>query len=494
MTMRYRCDLAVMGAGLAGFAAAVRAAEQGLSVLVFEKLTDAQHICNSRLTGGIFHVALHGLVDPPALIAERIRNATGGTAEPALVDAVSEDALRLVRWLQLQGIRFMKSGREPWQDFTLAPPALPQFGRQWKGRAGDVMLLTLEARLGKHDGRVLRGHRATRLAMQDGRCTGLEGEAAGGTSFSVDAGAVVVADGGFQASHSLLCEHITPQPAHLKQRNAQTGMGDALSMARAVGACSIGIGHFYGHLLSRTSLDNDALWPFPWADDLARSSIVVGSDGHRIADEGIGGVYLANQIAKLPDPASTFVIFDDATWNGPGRLRAMSANPYMTDAGGKLYSASTLSELAAISGLPQHALAAEVESYNAAIAANDLARLWPPRSEPKSAAWPIRTGPFHALPIVPGITYTMGGIRIDGDSRVLDTNGSPIAGLYAAGAATGGLEGGPRSGYVGGLIKAGVTGLRASEHIAGKHVAGGHINQSINTTGDTHGRSRQATV
>ena len=100
--------------------------------------------------------------------------------------------------------------------------------------------------------------------------------------------------------------------------------------------------------------------------------------------------------------------------------------------------------------------------------AGELARLTPPRSTPKAPALAIAKPPFYALPIVPGITYTMGGIRIDGHARVLDRQGRPMHGLYAAGAATGGLEGGPRIGYVGGLVKSGVTGLRAAEHIASR--------------------------
>jgi fumarate reductase flavoprotein subunit len=73
--------------------------------------------------------------------------------------------------------------------------------------------------------------------------------------------------------------------------------------------------------------------------------------------------------------------------------------------------------------------------------------------------------PFYAVPLCSGITNTMGGIAVDQDGAVLDRNDAPIAGLYAAGGATGGLEGGPSIGYVGGLIKA-VFGLRAAEKIA----------------------------
>ena len=104
--------------------------------------------------------------------------------------------------------------------------------------------------------------------------------------------------------------------------------------------------------------------------------------------------------------------------------------------------------------------------YNAALDAGTTAQLSPARSTRDIKAWPIRTAPFYAARLVAGITYTMGGIAVDGDSRVLDANDNPITGLYAAGACTGGLEGGPAVGYVGGLSKASTTGFCAAEHIA----------------------------
>jgi fumarate reductase flavoprotein subunit len=60
----------------------------------------------------------------------------------------------------------------------------------------------------------------------------------------------------------------------------------------------------------------------------------------------------------------------------------------------------------------------------------------------------------------------MGGIAIDEHGRALRDDGSVVDGLYAAGASTGGLEGGPEVGYVGGLAKGGVTALTIAEHVA----------------------------
>ena len=66
------------------------------------------------------------------------------------------------------------------------------------------------------------------------------------------------------------------------------------------------------------------------------------------------------------------------------------------------------------------------------------------------------------------MTYTTGGLLIDSACRVLNEQGAPIPGLYAAGCSTGGLEGGKNRTYVGGLVKSSVTGLRAAEHILGQ--------------------------
>ena len=70
------------------------------------------------------------------------------------------------------------------------------------------------------------------------------------------------------------------------------------------------------------------------------------------------------------------------------------------------------------------------------------------------------------MPLCAGISYTMGGLAIDTNSRVIREDGHPIQGLYSAGASTGGLEGGIHSGYVGGLAKAFLCGFKAANSIA----------------------------
>jgi fumarate reductase flavoprotein subunit len=223
---------------------------------------------------------------------------------------------------------------------------------------------------------------------------------------------------------------------------------------------------FYGHLLAQDALTNDALWPFPMVDHICVAGIVVDGSARRFADEGLGGVYMTNRLARLTDPLSAVVVFDEAIWNGPAREFILPANPNLVAAGANIQRAESLAALASRLGFPAGALESTVAEYNAAVESGRLAALDPPRTIGAHKAWPIRQGPFYALRLVGGITFTMGGIAIDDVGRVLNERNAPIPGLYAAGCTTGGLEGGPHAGYVGGLAKSATMALRASDHIA----------------------------
>ena len=135
--------------------------------------------------------------------------------------------------------------------------------------------------------------------------------------------------------------------------------------------------------------------------------------------------------------------------------------------GGTLLRADDLAALARKLGIDPGRLADTVRGYNDAIATGALASLAPSRRTSRHQAHPLAVAPFYAAPVCAGITTTLGGIAINEHAQALHEDGSAIAGLYVAGGAAGGLEGGPEIGYVGGLVKSGVTALRAAEHIAG---------------------------
>jgi fumarate reductase flavoprotein subunit len=458
-------DLVAIGGGFAGLCAAVRGAELGLRTAVVEKGEDERYLCSSRWAGGIFHVSYHDVRLPPEALVAAIGRATSGEAEPELAAAIAEDCARTVDWLAQQGAQFASASPISWHRWTLAPPRAAVAGQDWQARGPDRMIARLKDRLEQRQGRMLLATRATGLQMRDGRCIGLRARR-GGAELSLSCRVVVIADGGFPADPELFRHHIGPRPELMLQRHTGTAAGDGVRLAEQAGAALTRLDRFYGHLMSRDAMDNNGLWPYPQIDAVAAAAIVVDRAGRRLLDEGLGGISITNDLARLDDPLCATVICDAPIWESAGRAAQIPPNPQLEAAGGTLHRAETIEDLARLAGLDAAVLSETVAAYNRAIRDGALAALSPPRSTKSGTPRPIETAPFFAIPICAGITNTMGGIAIDGNGRVRRPDASTIEGLYAAGGCTGGLEGGGALGYVGGLIKACVFGLRAAEDAA----------------------------
>ncbi len=441
-------DLAVVGAGLAGLVAGTRAAELGLSVLVFERGPNDRYPCNTRYSGGICHVARHDVGDAPSTLAEAIRNATGGFAQPDLVELVATSAAAARDWLADHGASFERLSEDQAYANVLAPLGLRTTWIAWEGKGPDRLLRALAGRLEAAGGRLRLGCEVYDLIRTSGTVHGVVVRGSDGDERLL-ARAVLLADGGFSANQELLQE-ITPDPAKLFLRGAASAIGSGMRMARAAGAATVSLGTFYGHLLSRNAFHDDRLWPYPLIDTVAVGGILVDAGGRRPLDESRGGVFLANGIARSSDPLGFTAICDRRCWEGPAATGLLPPNPNLERSGGTLFEADDLVELARLASIDPIAL------KDAAVAVAD-----------GTAGPPLATPPFRAVPVCAGITYTTGGVLIDRHGRALDGDSRPVPGLYAAGATTGGLEGGPGAGYTGGLMKAVITALVAAEHLAG---------------------------
>jgi fumarate reductase flavoprotein subunit len=460
-------DIIVVGAGLAGLVAANRAADLGKSVIVLETSEAEKNQCASRLSGGVFHVGYRSVWAPLDELTANIAAVTGGFVKPALAHALAGNASRAIDWLRGAGAELTKI--EPdwgWRDCVLAPLGFhDQPHLVWENLGADVHMQRLATRL-QGRAEIRRGEQAQGLVIEDGACRGVIAAGPSGTR-RLRAGAVVLADGGFQGNPDMLRRYVTPHPEQVRLRGPAAGKGDGIRMAEAAGAELVGMAHFYGHVLSADALENDALCPFPFVEFMASAGLIVDSAGQRFVDEGKGGIYMANALARHGDGRAT-VIFDEPIWNDAGKVFFCPPNPNLVNAGGTLYQADDLATLAKMAGLPATALQQTVAAHNAAVAEGRLAAQSPPRRTTKYAAVPVLKPPFYAAPACAAITHTMGGVAVDPKARVLRRGGSPIPGLLAAGSTCGGLEGGPEAGYMGGLIKALVFGLLAAETAAEK--------------------------
>ncbi len=462
---KQKFDLVIMGGGLAGLSAGVRACELGLSVALVEKGETDQYPCNSRFSGGVLHLAFQNIKDPANQLAKAISEATDHHADPELVMALSIESERCVKWLQQQGARFIRAGQVIWQQWIMAPPRPISPGMDWKGRGPDVTLRTLMETFRKKGGQVFLGCEVTDFLRDGERCMGFQATHQGQEKH-FEGTATLLADGGFQANLALLKAHIAPQPHQVLQRGAGNAMGDGMRLAQSMGAATSSLDAFYGHVLCQQAFSNPKLWPYPQLDELATSGVVVNPKAQRVIDEGRGGVYIANQLAHRENPLDCHVIFDQAIWDGPGKTSRIPANPLLLSAGATVLKGDTLDELAQKMGLPAPALTQTIGHYNQAVQKQQTSELNPPRSHHKLTPMPLVKAPFYALPICAGITYTTGGLLIDSHARVLRENKVPIQGLYAAGSVVGGIEGGPNASYVGGLMKALILGILAAEDVA----------------------------
>ena len=189
-------------------------------------------------------------------------------------------------------------------------------------------------------------------------------------------------------------------------------------------------------------MENDGLWPYPQIDAVATAAVVVDRDGRRILDEGLGGISITNDLARLDDPLCGTVICDAPIWRPPARRRKSRPTRSCSPAAARCTAPKRWRSWPKLPLCRSTALIETIAAYNDAIRDNRLATLSPKRSTRSGQPRRIETPPFFAIPICAGITNTMGGIAIDGHGRVKRPDGSTIAGLYAAGGATGGLEGG----------------------------------------------------
>jgi succinate dehydrogenase/fumarate reductase flavoprotein subunit len=458
-------DLVAIGGGFSGLVSAARAAELGLKVAVLEARTEDRYPCSSRYTTGVSNVMGLAILAEPEVLYQAIIDGSGGTANLALARAVADNGKRAIDWLAGQGARFITRALQKDQpgQKVLAPPRRLTAGLDWEGRGGDVVMRQLEQNLVKRGDKLIRGTQVTELVVENGACTGVVAHQ-NGASVRIDARAVVIADGGFAANPQMIAQFITPRADRVLARVGPGANGDGIRLAEAAGAAIGGFGAFYGHVHHRAAMQNAKLWPYPHLDAVAEVALLIGPDGRRFTDEGLGGVCQANAIARLADPLSAHLIMDDAMWQAEPKLTTtVAANSAMVTAGGALISAPDLETLAAKIDVPASALAETVRAHNEAVAANDFARLAIPRSVKKHKPMPFTAPPYHAVPLCAGITGTMGGVVIDAQARAQKREGGVFEGLYAVGTPVAGLEGGPRAGYVGGLSKAFILGLLAAE-------------------------------
>jgi len=329
------------------------------------------------------------------------------------------------------------------------------------------------------------GCRATDLTVDGGAVTGVRLETPEGW-LEVRASAVILATGGFEWSDAFKRAFLRGPMTH--PVSIGTNTGDGLRMAMRAGAMLGNMREAWWMPVVEVPREevSTGVTLMTGQRSLPRS-IMINREGRRFTNEAAN--YNAFGAAFHEQDVSAFeyrnlpcwMIFDQEYVDryGFGMLGGTPGVPppqWVTRA-------PTLAGLAARLSVPADAIQATVDRWNAQVAAGrdeDFRRgeaahdIWwgdpNHRGDRRATLGPLDRGPFFAVEVKSGALGTKGGPQTDENANVLDLDGRPIRGLYAAGnvmaSPMGMTYGGP-----GGTIAPGmVFGFLAGRHAAGQPV------------------------
>lgn len=393
--------------------------------------------------------------------------------------------------------RILSMRRKGWIRLLMGMMALYWLDVPWRLKTrrgsrltmGSSLVAPLGAKLFRAGVEIKLQHRLAALArLEDGRYLSTfetpKGQA------EITSGAVIIASGGFEHSDALRQTYLpgAAMPDHSASPK-QNNTGDALVLAQALGAATHGIDNAWWAPSVRGPMgaDPDAVYVL-FMERAFPGGIVVNKRAERFANEAksyndFGLDMIADQ-QRTGGSADVWLIFD-ADFRKRYMVGPMMAGSITPDKalpadwlGRVYYRDETLDGLAEQIGLPRDQLKQTVADFNGhAVSAvdpvfqrgdNGYDRYFgdPAFENPNLA--PVAKAPFYAVRIVLGDLGTNGGLSTDADGAVLDTQGQPIAGLYAVGNASASLMGNAYPGAGGTLGPAVSFAIAAADDIAGK--------------------------
>jgi tricarballylate dehydrogenase len=458
MNAAERCDIIVIGGGSAAHEAAVAAREAGAErIVMLEKAPESEFGGNARYSHTGFRFVYDGareirqfldidearfrtFVMPPYtrdnFLADLDR-VTEGRIDRDLAAFLVDNSNGALHWMRQRGIRFEQEksvvvdGKHYFEPGAVIHTVGGGLGQllAWRKIADE---LGIEIR---YESKVCALH-GNEHGLEGVRVTTPEGE------YDLVGRAVICCSGGFQASTEMRARYLGPFGDFMRVRGSKHDTGEVLNMMIALGASAAG--HWQGaHATPIDAGAPDGAIPLRadghgnWANRYEyKFGITVNTLGERFYDEGESKhsyTYAKTGRAVLAQPRGlAFQLFDDTGF------KLFRQGAYQGATGCE---AATIAELAAKIGLAPEVLAHTVAEYNAACR-EDVA--FDPGNVdgkctigivPKKSNWAVRIEkpPFRAFPIVCGITFTFGGVRINTKAEVLNTAGRTIRGLYASG-------------------------------------------------------------
>jgi tricarballylate dehydrogenase len=457
-------DVVVLGAGNAAFCAALAAQENGAKVVMIEAAPLEEAGGNSRYTAGAIRFAHEGLQDLTTVLdlnQEEIDNADFGVyttdqfyddlfrltqyrADADKAEMLVTKSLETVQWMKSRGIKFQPSyGRQAFK--------VDGKYRFWGGLCvetwgGGEGLIELETKAAEENGiEILYETKGLSLLYDDEKVFGLRVKHKGKVR-EIHAAAVVLASGGFEANPEMRTRYLGPGWELVKVRGTRFNTGGGIQMALDIGAMPHG--NWSGCHAVGWDLNAPETGDLTVGDNFQKHSyplgIMVNGEGKRFVDEGAD---FRNY---------TYAKYGRVIMNQPGMMAWQVFDQKVTELLRDEYrirrvtkvTANTIEELAPkLEGVDPDQFIKTVKDYNSAVQTDVpfnpavLDGRGTTGLEVPKTNWAnvLDEPPYEAYAITCGITFTFGGLRTNDVGNVLDTELTPIPGLYAAGELVGGM-------------------------------------------------------
>lgn len=416
-------DIIIIGAGGAGMAAAAEAHDAGKSVIVIEKMPIVGGN-TIRATGGM-NAAETKYQEEGLDTKETFYNDTlkGGKEvnNPDLLHTMVDNAAESLEWLNSIGAGLTR--------VTLSGGATnPRIHTPEDGSAvGPVVVKVLSEKLENDGVDIMLETRAKEIIVEEGAVVGVLAEDGDGNEFKINSKAVIIATGGFGANSEMV-ESYREDLVGFSTTNHSGAIGDGIVLAENVGADLTDIKEIQIH--PTTDKETGYMFTEGLRGD---GAILVNAEGERFTGELLTRDVVSANILKETDGIA-YLITNEKIKEENAALAKYIKGGYTVEGG-------TIEDLAEELSMDKETLKGTIERYGELVKKGvdeDFGKEHLKES--------LQEGPYYALKVTPGIHHTMGGVKIDKDTHVIDKEGNVIKGLYAAGEVVGGVHGANRIG------------------------------------------------
>ena len=349
-----------------------------------------------------------------------------GINDPELVETLCANSADAIDWLDEHGITLHNVSSFGGASVKRIHRPVNAEGKTVS--VGSYMIPLLQENCEKAGVKMMLDTTATEILTDaNGAAVGVKATGASGETVTVNAKAVVLASGGFGANLDMVVKY-KPELKGFMTTNAPGIQGQGIEMAQAIGAATVDMDQIQIH--PTVEANTAALITEGLRGD---GAVLINAEGKRFIDEvGTRDVVSAAEIAQTG--SYSWLVVDQAMVDASSVIQGYIKKGYTV-------TGATYEELGKAMGVDAAAFAETMEKWNGYVEAkND------PDFGRTSFANPLNTAPYYAVKVTAGVHHTMGGLKINANTEVLNEKGEVIPGLFAAGEVTGGVHGANRLG------------------------------------------------